>query len=428
MKKKLTNNIGLKILSLLVAIGLWLVVINIEDPVSSQSFSNIPVTFSNPSVLTDQGLVYEVQEGTGVVRTITVYGPRSVVEQLSSSDVVATADFNNLTAANTIPVDFNVSRFPDKITKIKGSINTVKLSIEKEKTIRLVLKVSAVGDVAEGYILGNMTPDQNQIIITGAESVVNRISKAVAEVDVTDATANIATYADVMLLDSEGNEIVSDSITQKVTSVRVSVEVLTTKRVPLSFNTSGTPADGYALGETIESNPSLITVAGSASVLKNLSRIDIPAEEINVTGQRGDMNISIDVEDYLPAGVSLAEEDFNGKVSVIVHIEPATVKNVLLYRDNVTLSKEIKGYNVVIDKIENADQIKLSGLDENVSAINAATLTGMIDPDAALKSLEMSEWSEGTYEVPVSLDLPEGVTLSSDSEQPKATITLKKTE
>lgn len=428
MKKKLTNNIGLKILSLLVAIGLWLVVINIEDPVSSQSFSNIPVTFSNPSVLTDQGLVYEVQEGTGVVRTITVYGPRSVVEQLSSSDVVATADFNNLTAANTIPVDFNVSRFPDKITKIKGSINTVKLSIEKEKTIRLVLKVSAVGDVAEGYILGNMTPDQNQIIITGAESVVNRISKAVAEVDVTDATANIATYADVMLLDSEGNEIVSDSITQKVTSVRVSVEVLTTKRVPLSFNTSGTPADGYALGETIESNPSLITVAGSASVLKNLSRIDIPAEEINVTGQRGDMNISIDVEDYLPTGVSLAEEDFNGKVSVIVHIEPATVKNVLLYRDNVTLSKEIKGYNVVIDKIENADQIKLSGLDENVSAISAATLTGMIDPDAALKSLEMSEWSEGTYEVPVSLDLPEGVTLSSDSEQPKATITLKKTE
>lgn len=286
MKKKLTNNIGLKILSLLVAIGLWLVVINIEDPVSSQSFSNIPVTFSNPSVLTDQGLVYEVQEGTGVVRTITVYGPRSVVEQLSSSDVVATADFNNLTAANTIPVDFNVSRFSDKITKMKGSINTVKLSIEKEKTIRLVLKVSAVGDVAEGYILGNMTPDQNQIIITGAESVVNRISKAVAEVDVTDATANIATYADVMLLDSEGNEIVSDSITQKVTSVRVSVEVLTTKRVPLSFNTSGTPADGYALSETIESNPSLITVAGSASVLKNLSRIDIPAEEINVTDRK----------------------------------------------------------------------------------------------------------------------------------------------
>ena len=48
--------------------------------------------------------------------------------------------------------------------------------------------------------------------------------------------------------------------------------------------------------------------------------------------------------------------------------------------------------------------------------------------DAALKSLEMSEWAEGTYEVPVSLDLPEGVTLSSESEQPKATITLKKTE
>ncbi|MBO4376715.1 MAG: hypothetical protein J5811_05395, partial [Lachnospiraceae bacterium] len=293
MKKKLTNNLGLKILSLLIAVGLWLVVINIEDPVSSQSFSNIPVTFQNADVLTEQGLVYEVQEGTGVIRNITVYGPRSVVEQLSSSDVVATADFDNLTAANTVPIDFNVTRFTDKITKIKGSINTAKLSIEKEKTIRLVLKVSAVGDVAEGYLLGNMTPDQNQIIITGAESVVNRISKAVAEVDVTDATANIATYADVMLLDSEGNPVSSDSLTQKVTSVRVSVEVLTTKRVPLSFNTSGSPAEGYAVGGTIESNPSLVTVAGTQSALNSLSRIEIPAEEINITGQRNDMNISV---------------------------------------------------------------------------------------------------------------------------------------
>ena len=428
MKKKLTNDLGLKILSLLIAVGLWLVVINIEDPVSSQSFSNIPVTFQNADVLTEQGLVYEVQEGTGVIRNITVYGPRSVVEQLSSSDVVATADFDNLTAANTVPIDFNVTRFTDKITKIKGSINTAKLSIEKEKTIRLVLKVSAVGDVAEGYLLGNMTPDQNQIIITGAESVVNRISKAVAEVDVTDATANIATYADVMLLDSEGNPVSSDSLTQKVTSVRVSVEVLTTKRVPLSFNTSGSPAEGYAVGGTIESNPSLVTVAGTQSALNSLSRIEIPAEEINITGQRNDMNISVDISDYLPSGVTLAEEGFNGKVMVTVHIEPAESKSFILHGENVSLSKEISGYTATIEELPEIETVKLDGLAENLDAISSDSLTATIDMDEVLKDAGLSKWQEGTYDAKVHIDLPDGVTVNEETEELIVKVILKKSE
>ena len=41
MKKRLTNNLLLKILSLLIAFTLWFVVINIDDPVDEKSFSNI---------------------------------------------------------------------------------------------------------------------------------------------------------------------------------------------------------------------------------------------------------------------------------------------------------------------------------------------------------------------------------------------------
>lgn len=410
MKKKLTNNIGLKIISLIAAFLLWLVVLNIEDPSRSQTFSGIPVTFTNTGVLTEKGLVYEVEDGSDVIRSITVTGPRSYIEQLNDSDIVATADFNKMTDDNTIPIELSSNRFSDKITRIKGSITNVKLTVEKEKTVRLVLKVNDVGEVAEGYILGSMTPDQNQIIISGAESVVDSISKAVAEVDVTDATANIATYADVILLDSEGREVESDSLVQKVTSVRVSVEVLTTKRVPLSFSTTGTPADGYAVTGVIDSNPSLITVAGTASTLNSLSRIEIPEQELNVTGQSKDMSATLDISNYLPTGITLADSEFNGKVTVLVYIEPTTVKNVILKGENVTLSKELDGFTVTIEDLNDRTAVKLEGLDENLSAVSSEDFSAYVDLDAALKELDMNQWKEGTYTVPLTFELPEGVT------------------
>ena len=44
MKKSLTNNIGLKLLAFIFAFMLWLLVVNIDDPVGSKTFENIPYT------------------------------------------------------------------------------------------------------------------------------------------------------------------------------------------------------------------------------------------------------------------------------------------------------------------------------------------------------------------------------------------------
>ena len=56
----LTNNILLKILSVLVAVALWLVVVNYDDPTITNTYSGIKVDIINANVLTDQGKVYEV--------------------------------------------------------------------------------------------------------------------------------------------------------------------------------------------------------------------------------------------------------------------------------------------------------------------------------------------------------------------------------
>lgn len=64
MKKGLMNNWGLKILSFLLAVMLWLIVVNIDDPVTTQTFNNIPVAVTNAEVLAATNQTYQIEDGT----------------------------------------------------------------------------------------------------------------------------------------------------------------------------------------------------------------------------------------------------------------------------------------------------------------------------------------------------------------------------
>ena len=76
MKEKLTSNIGLKVLSLLLATLLWLGVINSQDPLETVTFTDIPVTIINEDALTAKDKIPEVVEGDKI----------SVVVEIPSGD------------------------------------------------------------------------------------------------------------------------------------------------------------------------------------------------------------------------------------------------------------------------------------------------------------------------------------------------------
>lgn len=414
MKKKLTNNWLLKIGSLVFAFCLWLVVMNVENPTTPQTFSNIKVQFVNADVLTDQGLVYDVLDGTDVIKNITVYGPRNTVELLKSEDIVAKADFNNLTNVNTIPIEFSTNRFNSDVTNIRGSVSVVKLNVEKEKTIRLPLKINALGEPAEGYLLGNITPDQNQITVTGAESVINRIDKAVAEVDIADATAGIATYVDVKLLDENDKVVESDNLTRKVTSVRVAVEILETKNVTVSYSVMGTPAAGYIATGEIDSTPSIISIAGTSSVLKNVTRIEVPAEELDITEQSSNMIKTVNLKDYLPSGVILADSEFDGKASVTVYIGKTVTKIFRVKDSQLKVIGVPEGFEVTLEGFDSEEEIEFVGLASDIYALKEEDIVGYVDMQDVMEESEITEWREGTYDTTLKFDFQEEITTGQD--------------
>ena len=70
MKQKiitaLTKDVGLKILAFIFAFLLWLVVVNIDDPTQTRTFTSV-VTVTNGDVLKSAGKLYEIKDGINTV-------------------------------------------------------------------------------------------------------------------------------------------------------------------------------------------------------------------------------------------------------------------------------------------------------------------------------------------------------------------------
>ncbi len=409
MKKRLTNNWGLKLFSFIFAALLWLVVVNIDNPVKSNTYDNIPVRLQNANLITDEDLVYEILDSTDTV-SVTVSAPRSYLELLSKDDIVAVADFNNITAANTINISYYSRRYNDKITNFKGSIESVKLNIEPEKSFKPALKVATSGKVTEGYIIGEISTDQNQVRISGPESKVSEVVKAVVSVDVSGATSDIVTYADVKLYDADDNEIPTTGIKKNVDSIKVSVEILKTETVPIRYAVTGTPAPGYRLSGEISGMPTEVMIAGSADAVKNVTQIDIPDEALNISGKTGEVTAVINLKSYLPEGIRLADSEFNGKISVVIPIEEEQRKELNLAENHIQVINVPEGFTAEFE--EDSDlTLEIAGLQADVSELLTGEITGVIDFGAYMQKKNISLLEPGSYTVEVSFDLGENITI-----------------
>ncbi|MCD7725461.1 MAG: hypothetical protein LUI12_07935 [Clostridiales bacterium] len=409
MRNRLTKNWGLKLGSFLFAAALWLVVTNINDPVISMKVSDVSVTIKNGNLITDNGQIYEVLDGTDTIDTVTIRAPRSVIDSLNASNVVAVADMNDLTSVNTVAIQLSTNKYNDKLESIRGSIDSVKLNIENSLTKSLPLKTGTVGEVREGYMVGDITTDQNLVRISGPESVISQVSKAMVEVGVSGFTSDITTDADIRLFDEDGTEIKSDSITKSISKVRVNVEILEKKSVPIQYTVTGTPAEGYQLTGEMESTRDYVTIAGASKTIQNISAVEIPENVIDVSGAAEDVTTLVNLKEYLPDGVELAEEDFTGTVSITVYVEREIEKTVSVNVEDIQITGVPEGYEAAITEPEETCEIVLMGLASELNTVSVSELETTVDLAAWLEEEELEELSRGSYWMPVTVSVGEEI-------------------
>ncbi|MDL2301202.1 hypothetical protein LJC58_02485 [Lachnospiraceae bacterium OttesenSCG-928-D06] len=412
MKLKIFSNWWLKILSIVLAFILWMVVVNVEDPVKSTNVSNIKVTLLNEELITDKNLVYEILDNTDSVKSVSIRAPQSVLAEINRNDIVATADFSKLTAADTIEIEFASLRYNTKIESITSNSDVLKLSIENNKRKDINLVANTVGEVAENYELGKLSLGVNRISISGPESKVNQVSYAAVTVSISDATDDIITQETIRLYDGEGNVIADDAIKKYTTTSEVKVSVLATKTVPLSFTAMGMAAEGYQYTDLIESSPESIKIAGSKQDLSGVTEIVIPPEKLNITGQSENMVTTMDITEFLPNGISLVKGEFDGKVKVTVHIEQILNREFSISPNNITITNIPENYEAELGNEDQDFTLEIKGLAEQVSSLSANRINGTVDIGAWMEDNNMTELTSGIHSIPVSFDLDSAITIT----------------
>ena len=353
MKKlNLTDNLFLKILSLLLAIVLWLMIVNINDAKTTQQYT-VEVHLLNTEVITENGKVFRVEDGTDMVK-VTVRARQSVLRELKAADFVLTADveknlkYDRMVGINVECKNRNINVNED-VTLERSNVN---LSIEDSATEQFQIMVTHTGKENDGLMVGNMVPEQTIIKISGPISIVERIEKVEAKVDVTGLPATSVKNCSLKLYDSAGNVIDPTYLTfvGKEDGISVTVSMLNKKTVPLLFSYEGTPAENYKVKE-VEWKPEFIEIAGNAAVLAGMNSIQIPSSVVNVEGIDEELQLVIDITPYLPSGVVLAEET-NASVLVIAEVEYVESKETEPQEDSEKVDSTLNSSEEVNDSEE----------------------------------------------------------------------------
>ncbi len=373
--KILTRNLGLKLLALVFAVTMWMVVVNLDDPTISRPFT-IAVTLENEDVITAANKYFEIEPDSANV-TFNVFGKRSIVNEISSSDFKAVADMSRLIQGeneNIVPVEIIALRYASKLT-ISKRTRQLKVLLEDLMRQAFVILPVAQGEPAEGYALGSTVVEPNRLWVSGPKEVVSTIDTVKASIDVTNMSTDISDSVVPVLLDENGENVDTTRLTLSLDIVTVKAGIVSQKTVPIKVNYSGKPEEGYEVISAV-AVPKEVTIKGRSDILNAISAITIPEEVINVEGADEKFEQKVDLNQYLPGGVSL-NNSVEASVTVKIDIEQLERRVFTVPTRNIGVNDLREGYRIEFNE-RNVD-IEVYGLQEDLNRLTVSALRPVLD-------------------------------------------------
>lgn len=390
MIKIVTNNLGVKILALLLALGLWVFV-----AASTNNIVQFPGSIPIKAINTPGGnvAIYDTKEVS-----VKIVADSAVWKQLTSDNFSAFVDLNGLSAGiHDVKVIANANLPNIQIVDIAPANIMVRIEPVVNKTVNI--NAIYTGQVADGRTVGgaDFTPDQ--VNISGPKSLVELITTATAEIKLSGQSADFAQDITLKVLNDK-NEKISD-VTINPSSAKAAVKIVkagNNKTVGVKVTTSGFPASGYFVSN-ITADPATVDIIGQDSILSQTQFIE--TQPIDLSNQSDTLIKTVSLT--LPSGLSL-QKDSSQRVKVTISFAASQV------------TKEL---TAVITPVNLTPGLKANSL--NPSSIKvivsgpANTLNNLSSADVIL-NLDLVNKSTGTFGVDLSsamFKVPEGVTVTS---------------
>ena len=399
MRRRLTANLGLKVMAFFTAVFMWLIVVNIDDPVAENSYTGVPVSVVNEEIVTATNRTYQIVDNTQVVN-VTVRANRSVLNRIKQEDIVAVADMKELSLGTQIPIDVSIPGH--RYEKAYTTPGNLQVKLEDEAKNNFPITPTTIGTVREGYVLGELNANPEKVTLRGPKSLIDNISRVVAEADVSGLSEDADIEARLTLYDRNNNVIDQTLLANNLGKEGVSVEVklYQIENIPVKLDTSKiTAAKGYKIS-SVNVEPREISITGDEDDLAEVKEIRIPAEELELTDLTERTEQLIEISPFLPEGVSLVEGTADS-VIVTIQIEQPGVRNFEVSTSSITvnnLSEDLEiSYGTMVDL-----EIQVRGPSETLDVFSTARKV----------SIDLKNYDNpGTYTVPVTVELPDACSL-----------------
>lgn len=369
MKRKLLY----ALLSVAIAFGLWAYVITTVSPGWEETYYNIPVVLENESVLNERGLMIAVEESPKVALTLS--GNRSDLIKLNSDNITLIADLSRISAAGKQRVSYTIDYpgdVPDNAIEILNqSPHEITLTIAERRNKDVPVVPVYNGAVPEGFRTDkeNLTLDYRYVNVVGPAEVVDKIERAVIEVNLEGQTETISESYRYILCDADGNAVDSEQVVTDVEEVRLTLKIQRYKELPLTLNII--PGGGATVDSaTIEMDMETIQVSGSEQLLNSLGD-ELNLGEIRLGELTGDTELEFEIK--LPEGV----DNLTGKSVVTVSVDFKDLMTKTLRVTDITRRSVPAGMEVEILTKELA--VTVRGTRSQVAALTAENLSIIVD-------------------------------------------------
>lgn len=417
-KRKLTDNLSLKIMSVAIAIVVWLIVVNIDNPVGTNYYTITDVELINKEYVESSDTIGKMcmpEENQDSVK-VAITASKKVRDRIRLSDITAVADLQQAVSLDTDPVmvPITVTCLASGVlpSDIKVTPQNLTVNLDEKETQEFVVNVSK-GDTKPGkdYEVGSLTASPEKIRITGPKTLVNKIDKVNATIALDGNTEDYTQEVNLTIYD-KNQETLSES---EMNSLRIenNAKVVVTAKlwkirtgVKIAAGYVGTPAGGYQVG-SVKTVPDTISVAGNTEGLESLSENDnmitIPADRIDISGESKDVERKISLKNLLPDNVKLTS-DSSEDVWVTVSILPVGSQEFNLPTKNIEVKNKPDNLQVTFETAQIALRIKSES--EDLEDLN-------INEDVKAE-IDLKDKEAGNYKVPVKLSLPDGYEMVED--------------
>ncbi len=386
--KWIFDNMGVKICSAIMAVAIWAIIINIDDPYRSRSFY-VNVETINENALKSVNKVYEVIDGDTAL--VNVRGKKSIVDRLKTTDIKATADLSCLSAVNAVAIQPSLKKTVSSDVTLTCQ-QVLKVSLEDRESKQVKVTVAANGDPGDGYTLGECTAKPNMIEVSGGESAIKQIASVKVFLNVNGATENFSKRLMPAAYDEDDNEVQSGTLSFSKSYVKVFAQILEDKSVPVKVKVKGKPAEGYQYVGT-DILPEEVEIAGTSKKLSGISEVVIPVDISGISNTSPRLEQDIYISDVLPAGVTPVEPEES--VSIRINVEPIVKKEISVDVSELTFSSLADGFYTEVVGNTRVVKLVVLGLSSVLNELNEDSINAYIN----CKGLD-----EGTYTLPVLIE------------------------